>query len=42
LNLARVYALENTPGKARALLLELLKHHPGHEQAQKMLEQLAP
>ena len=40
LNLARVYAVEGTPDKARAVLLELLKQHPGHEQAQKMMEQL--
>jgi len=40
LNLARVYALEGTPEKARAVLLDLLKQHPGHEQAQKMMEQL--
>src|SRR5881628_2520606 len=40
LNLARVYALEGAPDKARAVLLELLKHHPGHDQAQEMLKQL--
>ena len=40
LNLARVYAIEDTPDKARAVLLELLKQHPGHEQAQKMIGQL--
>jgi tetratricopeptide (TPR) repeat protein/peroxiredoxin len=40
LNLARVYVVEGAPGKARAVLLDLLKQHPGHEQAQKMLEQL--
>jgi TolA-binding protein len=40
LNLARVYVVEGTPDKARAVLLELLKQHPGHEQAQKMMEQL--
>jgi len=40
LNLARVYAVEGTPEKARAVLLELLKQHPGHAQAQKMMEQL--
>ncbi len=40
LNLARVYAIEGTPDKTRAVLLELLKQHPGHEQAQKMLDQL--
>ena len=40
LNLARVYIVEETPEKARHVLLELLKQHPGHAQAQKMLEQL--
>ncbi len=40
LNLARVYAIEDTPDKARSVLLDLLKQHPGHAQAQKMLEQL--
>jgi Flp pilus assembly protein TadD len=40
LNLARVYAIEDAPEKARAVLIELLKQHPGHEQAQKMMEQL--
>ncbi len=40
LNLARVYAVEDAPEKARIVLLELLKQHPGHEQAQKMMEQL--
>jgi TolA-binding protein len=40
LNLARVYAVEDAPEKARAVLLELLKQHPGHEQAKKMMEQL--
>ncbi len=40
LNLARVYAVEGTPEKARAVLGELLKQHPGQEQAQKMLQQL--
>ena len=40
MNLARVYALEGTPDKARSVLLDLLKQHPGHEQAQKMMEQL--
>jgi len=42
LNLARVYAIEGTSDKARAVLLELLKQHPGHEAAQKMIEQLGP
>ena len=40
LNLARVYSLEDTPDKARAVLIELLKQHPDHVQAQSMLSQL--
>jgi tetratricopeptide (TPR) repeat protein len=40
LNLARVYALEGARNKARGLLLDLLKQHPGHSQAEQMLEQL--
>jgi len=40
LNLARVYAIEGAGDKARALLLELLKQHPNHPQAKRMLEQL--
>ncbi len=40
LNLARVYVVEETPEKARAVLFELLKQHPGHVPAQKMLEGL--
>jgi tetratricopeptide (TPR) repeat protein/peroxiredoxin len=40
LNLARLYALEGDVAKARAVLLELLKQHPGHAQAEKELEQL--
>lgn len=40
LNLARVYAIEGTRDKARTVLLELLKQHPGHEQALKMMQQL--
>ena len=40
LNLARVYALESTPEKARTVLLELLKQQPGHVQAEKMIEEL--
>ncbi len=40
LNLARVYAIENATGKARSVLLELLKRHPDHAQAQSMLAQL--
>jgi tetratricopeptide (TPR) repeat protein/peroxiredoxin len=41
LNLARVYGLEGTPEKARAVLLALLKQHPDHAQAQDMLAQLS-
>jgi tetratricopeptide (TPR) repeat protein len=40
LNLARVYALEGTPEKARAVLLDLLKQHPGNAHATSMLESL--
>jgi tetratricopeptide (TPR) repeat protein/peroxiredoxin len=40
LNLARVYAIEGAQDKARSVLLELLKQHPGHVQAQKMMEEL--
>jgi tetratricopeptide (TPR) repeat protein/peroxiredoxin len=40
LNLARVYIVEGAPEKARAVLVDLLNQHPGHEQAKKMLEQL--
>ena len=40
LNLARVYMLENALEKARAVLLELLKQHPDHAQAQQMLQEL--
>lgn len=40
LNLARVYALEDRPDKARGVLQKLLQQHPGHAQAQAMLEQL--
>jgi len=40
LNLARVYAVEGTPDKSRTVLLELLKQHPGSEQARKLIEQL--
>jgi len=40
LNLARVYAVEGAPDKARAVLLELLKQNPKHAQAQSMLAQL--
>jgi tetratricopeptide (TPR) repeat protein/peroxiredoxin len=41
LNLARVYIVEGSPDKARAVLLDLLKQHPDHAQAKKMLEELA-
>ncbi len=41
LNLARVYSIEGVPDKARAVLLDLLKRHPNHAQAQKMLEGLS-
>jgi Flp pilus assembly protein TadD len=40
LNLARVYALEGAPEKARNVLLELVKQRPDDASAQKMLEQL--
>jgi Flp pilus assembly protein TadD len=40
MNLARVYALEGAPDKARTVLLELLKQHPEHPQAKRMLEEL--
>jgi len=40
LNLARVYAVEGARDKARSVLLDLLKQHPGHPQAKQMLEQL--
>jgi Flp pilus assembly protein TadD len=40
LNLARVHAIEGNPERARAVLRELLKHHPDHTQAKKMLEEL--
>jgi Flp pilus assembly protein TadD len=40
LNLARVYSLEGDRAKARAVLLDLLKQHPGHPQAQQLLNQL--
>jgi tetratricopeptide (TPR) repeat protein/peroxiredoxin len=40
LNLSRVYAVEGVPDKARAVLLDLLKQHPDHAQAQKELQQL--
>jgi tetratricopeptide (TPR) repeat protein len=40
LNLARIYAQEGARDKARTVLLDLLKQHPEHEGAKKMLEQL--
>jgi tetratricopeptide (TPR) repeat protein/peroxiredoxin len=40
LNLARVHTIEGSVEKARAVLLELLKQYPGHEQAQQMMQQL--
>ena len=40
LNLARVHAIEGAPDKARVVLIDLLKQHPGHEQAQQMMDQL--
>ena len=40
LNLARLYALEGDAPKARAVLLELLKQHPGHAQAERELQGL--
>jgi tetratricopeptide (TPR) repeat protein len=40
LNLARLYAVEGDAGKAREVLLALLKQHPGHAQAEKELEGL--
>jgi tetratricopeptide (TPR) repeat protein len=40
LNLARVYSLEGDRDKARAVLLDLLKQHPGHTLAQKALDEL--
>ncbi|HEY6938114.1 MAG TPA: tetratricopeptide repeat protein, partial [Terriglobales bacterium] len=40
LTLARIYSLEGNPSAARTLLLQLLKHHPGHSQAQKALADL--
>jgi tetratricopeptide (TPR) repeat protein/peroxiredoxin len=41
LNLARVYSIEGATEKARSVLMELLKQHPGHVQAESMLAQLA-
>ena len=42
LNLARVYALEGARDRARGVLNDLLQQHPGHPQAEQMLEQLQP
>jgi len=41
MNLARVYALEDNPEKARTVLLDLLKQHPDHSRAKKMIEELS-
>ena len=40
MDLAQVYALEGMPEKARTVLLQLLKQHPDHVQAQRALQQL--
>ena len=40
MDLARVYAIEGLPEKARTVLLQLLKQHPDHVEAQKALQQL--
>jgi tetratricopeptide (TPR) repeat protein len=40
LNLARVYVLEGATDRAREVLLALLKQHPGHPQARKLLADL--
>jgi len=40
LNLARVYAVEGERDKAQSILGNLLKRHPGHPQAEQMLQQL--
>jgi len=42
LNLAHVYAIEGDREKARAVLLDLLKQHPDHAQANAELHQLEP
>jgi tetratricopeptide (TPR) repeat protein/peroxiredoxin len=41
LNLARVYGIEGDSGKARTVLLALLKQHPESAAAKSMLEQLS-
>ena len=40
LNLARILVIEGEKERARAVLRELLKQHPGHLQAQQALDQL--
>lgn len=42
LNLARVYTILGDREKARIVLLELLKQHPDHPQANEQLSQLGP
>lgn len=41
LNLAKLYSLQGDNQKARGVLLDLLKQHPGQPQAEKELENLA-
>ena len=41
LNLARVLVLQGDHAQATAVLLELLKQHPGHAEAQSLLEKLS-
>jgi tetratricopeptide (TPR) repeat protein/peroxiredoxin len=41
MDLAHVYAVEGMTEKARTVLLQLLKQHPDHAQAQKALQQLS-
>ena len=40
LNLARLYSLQGESSKARTVLNDLLKEHPGHAQAESLLTQL--
>jgi Flp pilus assembly protein TadD len=40
MNLAKVYALEGAPDKARSVLQELLRQHPDHLGARKAIEEL--
>jgi Flp pilus assembly protein TadD len=40
LNLARLYEIDGDIPRARAVLTNLLQRHPGHDQAEKELEQL--